>query len=270
MPFLTVVSYHKVHIALAVDGTFRGRSKHGLYGDCVEEVDWSVGEIMSVIKKNGLINDTFVYFSSDHGPATFAHVNGEMHGGWTGVFKGGKGNNWEGGIRVPTSTMWPNNFKAGTIYNKPTSGLDLYPTLMNIIGVSPPNDRIIDGVDFSQKLSSSYTNEEDRFLFHYCGTAITAVTYEQGSKHIWKLHYQIPEWPLGKENFNEYCIRCFGDGIINLKKPLLFDIVTDKSERKPLLDKADIYQEVILKIEEAIVRHKGEGTSLIVQISTFL
>ncbi|CAI9533984.1 unnamed protein product, partial [Staurois parvus] len=95
------MSYLQVHTALYASQDFSGKSMHGIYGDAVEEVDWSVGKIIEELKRNQLEKNTLVYFTSDNG----GHVEeisstGEVHGGWNGIYKGGKATCWEGGIRV--------------------------------------------------------------------------------------------------------------------------------------------------------------------------
>lgn len=89
-PFLLFMSYIKVHTPLFTSKAFRGHSGHSLYGDNVEEVDWSVGQIVRTIDQLGIRNNTFVYFTSDHGPGLEQIIDGEYHGGWKGHFKGGK------------------------------------------------------------------------------------------------------------------------------------------------------------------------------------
>ncbi|XP_035659712.1 steryl-sulfatase-like, partial [Branchiostoma floridae] len=116
VPFLLYVAYSKVHTALATAERFRGKSQHGSYGDNVEEMDWSVGEIMKTLDELGLTENTFVYLSSDNG----GHIEevsakGEVHGGWNGIYKGGKAQGgMEGGIRVPTVLQWPGKLPAGS------------------------------------------------------------------------------------------------------------------------------------------------------------
>lgn len=89
-PFLLFMSYVKVHTSLFTSKKFEGHSVHGEYGDNVEEMDWSVGEIMNTLEKRGIKNDTFVYFTSDHGPHLEEISGGECHGGWNGIYKGGE------------------------------------------------------------------------------------------------------------------------------------------------------------------------------------
>ena len=90
-PFMLLMSYVKVHTALFTTRAFEGHSGHSHYGDNVEEMDWSVGKIMSALEKLGLKDDTFVYFTSDHGPHLEEYgPNGQYEGGWKGSFRGGE------------------------------------------------------------------------------------------------------------------------------------------------------------------------------------
>ncbi|NWV60706.1 STS sulfatase, partial [Malurus elegans] len=141
-PFLLVLSYLHVHTALYASEHFRGKSNHGLYGDAVEEMDWSVGQVLDVLEKHNLSNRTLVYFTSDQG----AHVEeisgaGEVHGGYNGKYKGGKSTNWEGGIRVPGLLRWPGVVEAGAYIDEPTSNMDIFPTIVKLADAQLPSDR---------------------------------------------------------------------------------------------------------------------------------
>jgi arylsulfatase len=96
-PFFAYLAHTMPHVKLAVSEQFRGRSKRGLYGDVIEEIDWSVGQILETIKDLGLDEYTYVIFTSDNGPW---HVWGEF-GGSAGPLRGAKASAWEGGFRVP-------------------------------------------------------------------------------------------------------------------------------------------------------------------------
>jgi len=89
-PFVVFMSYAKVHTSLFTTKPFKGHSVHGAYGDNVEEMDWSVGQIMNTLDKLGIKDNTFVFFTSDHGPHLEEIYNGEYQGGWRGIYKGGK------------------------------------------------------------------------------------------------------------------------------------------------------------------------------------
>ncbi|XP_064263828.1 steryl-sulfatase isoform X2 [Passer domesticus] len=181
-PFLIVLSYLHVHTALYASENFKGKSKHGLYGDAVEEMDWSVGQVLDLLEKYNLSDKTLVYFTSDQG----AHVEeissaGEVHGGYNGIYKGGKSTNWEGGIRVPGLLRWPGVVQAGAYIDEPTSNMDIFPTIVELADAQLPSDRIIDGHDLLPLLQGKVTQSKHEFLFHYCNAYLNAVRWRPGN-----------------------------------------------------------------------------------------
>src|SRR4029434_9968349 len=98
------------HVPLHVSDKFRGKSSRGLYGDVIEEIDWSVGEVMKALKTHGLERDTLVIFTSDNGP----WLSYGDHAGSAGALREGKGTCWEGGVRVPCIMRWPGRLPDGT------------------------------------------------------------------------------------------------------------------------------------------------------------
>uniref|UniRef100_A0A8I3W588 Steroid sulfatase n=1 Tax=Callithrix jacchus TaxID=9483 RepID=A0A8I3W588_CALJA len=177
-PFLLVLSYLHVHTALFSSKEFASKSKHGVYGDAVEEMDWSVGQILNLLDELKLANNTLIYFTSDQG----AHVEevsskGEIHGGSNGIYKGGKANNWEGGIRIPGILRWPRVIQAGQKIDEPTSNMDIFPTVAKLAGAPLPEDRIIDGHDLMPLLQGKSQRSDHEFLFHYCNAYLNAVRW---------------------------------------------------------------------------------------------
>ncbi|EHB03941.1 Steryl-sulfatase [Heterocephalus glaber] len=177
-PFLLFLSYLHVHTALFSSKDFANKSRHGPYGDTTEELDWSVGQVLNVLDELGLSNDTLVYFTSDQG----AHVEevtpkGEMHGGSNGIYKGGKANNWEGGIRIPGILRWPRVIQAGLEIDEPTSNMDIFPTVAKVAGASLPQDRVIDGRDLMPLIQGKTRHSDHEFLFHYCNAYLNAVRW---------------------------------------------------------------------------------------------
>ena len=251
--FMAVVAYHNVHVALASSPNFKGKSKHGKYGDNVEEVDWSIGEILKALDELNLSNNTFIYFTSDHGPALYMTVDGEYHGGSKGILKGGKGSCWEGGIRVPTIIKWSGVLPSGLVYEMPTSGLDLFPTVVALSGASPL-DSIIDG----ENIVSLLTDQHERFLFHYCNAILHAVTYSSPSlsytkSRIWKLHFITQKWVNGTENSVGNRLSCDGDIHI---EPLLYELEVDPSESQPVNNLTIIYKIIVGTIYDAVKSHQ--------------
>ena len=110
-PFFLYVPHTMPHVPLRVSDKFRGKSKAGLYGDVIEEIDWSVGQILAALKKHGLDEKTLVIFTSDNGP-WLSYGN---HAGSAGPLREGKGTVWEGGVREPCIVRWPGHVPAGTV-----------------------------------------------------------------------------------------------------------------------------------------------------------
>lgn len=139
-PFFVYLAHNMPHIPLHASKKFVGSSKRGIYGDTIQELDWSTGEILRSLKELGLDENTLVIFTSDNGPNT-------GKGGSAGPLKGGKGSTLEGGVRVPFVARWPGTIPAGTESDEPITGTDLLPTLIKLAGGDVPNDRVIDGKD---------------------------------------------------------------------------------------------------------------------------
>lgn len=142
-PFFLYVPHTMVHVPLAVSDKFKGKSGAGLFGDVVEELDWSVGEILGALKKNGIDDNTFVLFTSDNGP-WLSYGN---HAGSAGPLREGKGTMWEGGYREPCVMRWPGKIPAGTKCDELASTIDMFPTVARMIGGQVPSERKIDGKD---------------------------------------------------------------------------------------------------------------------------
>ncbi|XP_036869307.2 arylsulfatase D-like isoform X3 [Manis javanica] len=179
-PFLLCISLLHVHIPLVTTKQFLGKSRHGLYGDNVEEMDWLIGEILKAIEENGLKNTTFTYFTSDHGGHLEAtHERGRL-GGWNGIYRGGKGmGGWEGGIRVPGIVRWSGVLQAGRVIQEPTSLMDVFPTVVQLGGGEVPQDRVIDGRSLVPLLQGAAEPSAHEFLFHYCGKHLHAARWRK-------------------------------------------------------------------------------------------
>jgi arylsulfatase A len=148
-PFFLYVTHNMPHVPLYASPEFEGKSKRGLYGDVIEEIDWSVGEVVKALKKNGLEENTLVVFTSDNGP----WIIFDVEGGSAGPLRQGKGTTFEGGQRVPTVAYWPGKIKAGTVYEDLASQLDLYPTIISLTGSQKTQTKKpLDGEDLSPVL----------------------------------------------------------------------------------------------------------------------
>jgi len=139
-PFFLYLPHNMVHIPLHASADFVGKSKFGVYGDAIQELDWSTGEILKALRELDLEEDTLVIFTSDNGPSL-------GQGGSAGPLRGAKGSTFEGGVRVPFIACWTGKIPAGRETDEPIAIMDLLPTLVTLAGATAPNDRVIDGRD---------------------------------------------------------------------------------------------------------------------------
>ncbi|MEJ7766967.1 MAG: sulfatase-like hydrolase/transferase, partial [Chitinophagaceae bacterium] len=162
-PFFLYLAHSMVHVPIAASLKFKGKSKLGLFGDVMMEVDWSVGEIMKTLHENGLDKNTLVVFTSDNGPWR----NFGNHAGNTGGLREGKGSSWEGGTRIPCIMRWPGKIPAGTVCNKISSTLDLLPTIANLTGSKLSTNKI-DGINILPLLfNDPDANPRDELAYYY-------------------------------------------------------------------------------------------------------
>lgn len=160
-PFFLYLAHNMPHVPIYASPDFQGTSNRGLYGDVIQEIDWSVGEVLKKLETLGLLKNTLVVFSSDNGPWLVM----EDHGGSAGKLREGKQYTFEGGMRVPTVAMWPGQIKPGTVYEDMATQMDWFPTFAQLTGLGLPTDRTIDGKDLSQVLLG--TGERQGNQFHY-------------------------------------------------------------------------------------------------------
>jgi arylsulfatase len=181
-PFFLYVAHNMPHVPLHVSDKFKGKSAQGLYGDVIMEIDWSVGEIMAALKRNGLDENTLVIFGSDNGP-WLSYGN---HAGSAGPLREGKGTAWEGGIRTPWLMRWPGKIPAGTVSGAPLMTIDLFPTIAKLVGAELPKHKI-DGLDVWPLLAGEpgAKNPHDGYWLYYAFNELQAVTDGR-----WKL--QLP------------------------------------------------------------------------------
>ncbi len=182
-PFFLYMAHSMPHVPLAVSSKFKGKSQQGMYGDVLMEIDWSVGEILKTLEKNGLDKNTLVIFTSDNGP----WLNFGNHAGSTGGLREGKGASFEGGQRVPCLMKWPGHIASGTVCNKLASTIDILPTLAAITQAPLPEKKI-DGVNILPlMLGDENANPRETFLYYYRKNSLEAVR-----KGDWKLVFAHP------------------------------------------------------------------------------
>lgn len=168
------------HLPLSTSERFRGHSRAGLYGDVIEEIDWSVGQVLRTISERALDRRTIVIFTSDNGPWLNAPPRMMQAGvqrwdvGSAGALRDSKASTYEGGFRVPGVIRWPGRIPAGQVSAEMISGLDLFPTLARAAGAPVPADRPIDGADVMPLLTGG-APPQDREFFYFSAAALHAV-----------------------------------------------------------------------------------------------
>jgi len=175
-------------VPLHVSDKFKGKSKQGLYGDVIMEIDWSVGQILSTLKRLGIDKKTLVIFSSDNGP----WLSYGDHAGSAKPLREGKGTTFDGGQREPTIMRWPGKIPAGTICSEPASTMDILPTIAKLTGAELPAHPI-DGKDIWPLMwGQAGARSPHEAFFYYHGWALEAVRSGR-----WKLHLPHSYHTLG-------------------------------------------------------------------------
>lgn len=162
-PFFLYLAHTMPHVAIGASESFRGKSQRGLYGDVVEELDWSVGQVLDAIHECELDRNTIVLFTSDNGP----WLSKREMGGSARPLRNGKGSAWEGGFRVPCIVWGPGRVPAGRASDEMVATLDVLPTLAGWAGAAVPADRVIDGKDQGDLLTGASSHgARDSFCYH--------------------------------------------------------------------------------------------------------
>lgn len=223
-PFFLYLPHTMVHVPLYVSDRFKNKSEAGLFGDVMLEVDWSVGQIVDAVERNGLAEKTFIIFTSDNGP-WLAYGN---HAGSAAPLREGKQTMFEGGYRVPTLMRWTGRIKPDTICDELSSTIDILPTVANIIGAELPQHKI-DGVDISELMFGDGNVKSPRESF-YC-------YYGNGQLHAvrdrrWKLHFphKYPSMESGEVGAEGVP----GKSKLAKTEHELYDLKSDRSERQNL------------------------------------
>ncbi|MBC8218544.1 MAG: sulfatase-like hydrolase/transferase [Planctomycetes bacterium] len=178
-PFFLYLPHSMPHVPLFVSDKFKGKSKRGLYGDVLMEIDWSAGQILSTLQRLGIDEKTLVIFCSDNGP----WLSYGDHGGSAGPLREGKGTTFDGGQREPTIMRWPGQIPAGLVCSEPASTMDILPTVAKLTGAQLP-DHTIDGKNIWSLVSGEPgAKSPHEALFYYRGLALEAVRSGK-----WKLH----------------------------------------------------------------------------------
>ena len=178
-PFFLYVPHSMVHVPLFVSDKFKGKSKSGLFGDVMMEVDWSVGQILNTLRKHNLDKDTLVIFTSDNGP----WLSYGDHAGSAGPLREGKGTMFDGGCRESTLMWWPDTVPANSVCSTPAMTIDILPTVAEIIDAQLPNHKI-DGKSILNLVTGKNDESPQEAYYFYYGQQLQAIRMGK-----WKLHF---------------------------------------------------------------------------------
>jgi arylsulfatase A len=206
-PFFLYYPQTFPHVPLYASQDFKDKSLRGLYGDVVEELDWSVGRIMQTLKRLNLDDNTLVMFTSDNGPWLVK----KLHGGSAGLLRGEKGSTWEGGMREPFIARWPGRIEPGTVNMELASTMDIFATCLQLAGAKVPDGRVMDTYSLLPALLGKGNVGRDT-MFYYRGEELFAVR-----KGPWKAHLKTRAG-VGGETFEH-------------DPPLLYQLEHDPSEK---------------------------------------
>lgn len=247
-PFFLYVAQSMPHVPLHVSDKFKGKSGRGLYGDVIEEIDWSVGQILDALKRNGLEKNTWVIFTSDNGPWL---IYGD-HAGSAGPLREGKGTNWEGGTRTPCLMRWPAQIPAGTVCKDMLMTIDLLPTIGRLIGAKLP-EHPIDGLDVWPIISGQEkaANPHSSYWFYYEQGQLQAVTSGDGR---WKLQLPHSYGSLAGKPPGHGGTPAGGTGCKVMKNEL-YDLVADVGETT---DVANQHPEIVAHLEAEAEKARAE------------
>jgi arylsulfatase A len=229
-PFFLYLAHNLPHIPLARAPEFVGTSDGGMYGDVVEELDWSTGRILDALRALGLDRRTLVVFTSDNGP----WLPFKTHGGSAGPLRDGKGTTWEGGVRTPSIFWWPGTIAPATI-TAMGSAMDLLPTVATLAGATIPVDRVLDGVSQATVLTTG-RGAPRQTVVDYWDSELRAVR-----KGRYKAHF-VTGGAYGQ-----------GEPRTEHQPPLLYDLHVDAGER---FDVAAAHPDVVAELTREAETHR--------------
>lgn len=219
-PFFIMLAHAMTHTPLYAGDEFRGKSDNGIYGDAVEEIDWSTGKILDYLRENNLANNTIVIFTSDNGASS-------VYGGTNSPLAGWKGSTMEGGMRVPCIFWCPGKLEAREVKNTYATTMDFLPTITSLANGKLPENRKLDGHNITDLLTGKVSKSPYEVFYYYQLEQLQAVR-----KGSWKLHL-----PLDSMYGNFHIAEIVGG-----REPALYNLDNDISESNNL---AELYPEIV-------------------------
>jgi arylsulfatase A-like enzyme len=221
--FFICYSHNYPHTPYKAGARFKGSSQDGVRGDVIQELDWSIGEILKALEATGIIDKTVIIFSSDNGPVKEQYAQ---------PYSGTKYVSLEGGHRVPFIVYWKGGIKKPAVVDVPVNAMDLFPTLSELIGAPMPADRMYDGVSLTPLFKGQVIarSPEEPFYYYNCEN-LQCVRVGDWKLHLPRTKEQLPFWSMKKQK--------------GITTPQLYNLVTDVAERK---DVAAIHPERVAEM----------------------
>jgi arylsulfatase len=261
--FFVYLAHSMCHVPLFVSKKHEGKTQRGLFGDVIEELDWSVGQVMAALKRAGVLENTLVIFTSDNGP----WLSYGDHAGSAGAYREGKGTTWEGGVRVPCIMQWPNRIPAGATQDKMFMTIDLLPTIAKLVGAQLP-EHTIDGKDVwpLMSLQPGATNPHDFYAYYYEQNQLQSLVSGDGR---WKLRLpHVYRTMTGQEQGKGGIPGKYAP--VPIEKTELYDLETDPGEKQDVADQhpnkvaqlQSYVQEIRSELGDSLTKQTGNGNRL--------
>ncbi|MGM0545401.1 MAG: sulfatase family protein [Bacteroidota bacterium] len=239
-PFFLYLAHTMPHVPLYASEEFEGKSDFGLYGDVIEEIDWSTGQVMDALEEAGVKDNTLVVFLSDNGP----WLQKGKDGGLATPLRNGKGTSWEGGHRVPAIMSLPGEIPENSTIKEMATVMDLFPTLAHLTGADTPEDRVIDGKNIWPLLTGESEETPHEVYFYYRLKKLQAVRIGD-----WKLHLEGKRRDYNNVNYD------YSKDFVFEQDEELYNLAEDVGEQRNL---AKDYPEIVEKLKNAVKEHKKE------------
>jgi arylsulfatase A-like enzyme len=258
-PFFVYIPHSMPHTRLDASPEFKGKSRRGLYGDVMEEIDFHVGRILDTLDELNLAENTYVLFTSDNGPWLIKnkdHADGHLpgdQGGSAGPLRSGKASTFEGGVRVPAILWAPSKVPAGTVCDLVATTMDVMPTFAALASAQVPTDRVVDGEDIRHLFQGEFGKADpDKAYFYYLRVHLQAV--RQGK---WKLHLPRENEPVGAAPFSRNT-HIAPEDRIGFEEPFLVDLENDLGETTNLAAENPQVVERLLGLAETMREDLGD------------
>jgi len=230
-PFFLYLAFSYPHDPPMGSPRFHDKTGFGNQGDCIAEIDWSVGEVMHALERKGLTSDTLVIFTSDHGP---------WYQGSPGLLRGRKASTFEGGFRVPFLVKWPGLLEPGQVRDEWVSSLDVLPTLAAICSLPLP-EKPLDGIDMESMIFRHGPRPDRKPLLYFCAMGNGGLDVHCVRREEWKL--RVAQGIEGEIYINDRITGARSSAW--LRAPELYNVALDRAES---YDVAHLHPEIVTEL----------------------